>query len=41
MYNNLNEYTEKTYGKSIAMNAKKQDCPVCGHKTFLICMVMI
>lgn len=34
MYKNLNEYTEKTYGKSIAMNAKKQDCPVCGHKTF-------
>lgn len=34
MYKNLNEYTEKTYGKSIAMNTKQQDCPVCGHKTF-------
>lgn len=34
MYKNLNEYTEKTYGKSIAMNTKKQDCPACGHKTF-------
>ena len=34
MYNNLNEYTEKTYGKSIAMNTKKQECPACGHKTF-------
>lgn len=34
MYKNLNEYTEKTYNKSIAMNTKKQECPVCGHKTF-------
>lgn len=34
MYNNLNDYTEKMYGKSIAMNTKQQDCPVCGHKTF-------
>ena len=34
MYKNLSEYTEKTYGKSIAMNTKKQECPICGHKTF-------
>lgn len=34
MYKNLNEYTEKIYNKSIAMNTKKQECPVCGHKTF-------
>jgi len=34
MYKDLNEYTEKTYGKSIAMNTKKQECPACGHKTF-------
>ncbi len=34
MYKNLNEYTEKTYNKSIAMNTKQQNCPVCGHKTF-------
>lgn len=33
MYKDLNEYTEKTYGKSIDMNKKKQECPVCGHKT--------
>lgn len=34
MFKNLNEYTEKAYGKSIAMNAKKQECPACEHKTF-------
>lgn len=34
MYKNLNEYTEKTYNKSIAMNTKKQECPIYGHKTF-------
>lgn len=34
MFKDLNEYTEKTYGKSIAMNTKRQDCPACGHKTF-------
>ena len=34
MYKDLNEYTEKTYNKSIAMNTKQQNCPICGHKTF-------
>ena len=34
MYKNLKEYVEKAYGKEIANNEKKQECPKCGHKTF-------
>ena len=39
MYKDLNRYTEKNHGKSIAMNTGKQTCPVCGIK-HLIYMVI-
>lgn len=33
-YQNLKEYCETQYKKTIEMNKKKQDCPFCGHRTF-------
>lgn len=39
MYKNLSEYTEKTYGKSIAMNTKNKTVPHVGIK-LLICMMV-
>ena len=35
-YQNLKEYCETQYKKTVEMNKKKQTCPVCGHKTFCL-----
>lgn len=33
MFKDLNEFTEKTYGKKLENHKKKQTCVKCGHKT--------
>lgn len=33
MFKDLNEFTEKTYGKKLENHKKKQVCVKCGHKT--------
>ena len=33
-FQNLREYCETQYKKSVELNKKKQECPACGHKTF-------
>ena len=33
-YQNLKEYCENQYKKSVELSKKKQECPMCRHKTF-------
>lgn len=33
-FQNLKEYCETQYKKTVELNQKKQECPKCGHKTF-------